>query len=98
MPGLKKWCAHPTRHVNDTKLGKCPSPPQGRHPILAQLARNIQTQYSRSIGMKQISLKEGDRLCKSCFYREPARNDKLYSSRGESMYMDYQEIEDNEDE
>ena len=97
MPCLKKWCAHPTRHVNDTKLEKCPSHPQSRHPISAQLARNIQTQYSRSIGMKKISLKEGDRLCKTCFYRERARFDKLYSSRSESMDMEYQAIEDNED-
>ena len=97
MPGLKKWCAHPTRHVNDTKVGKCPSYPKGYHPISAQLARNIQTQYGRSIGMKKISLKEGDRLCTTCYDRERGRFDKLYSSRGESMDMEYHSIEDNED-
>ena len=80
MPGSKKWCAHPTRHMNDTKAGKHPSYLQGHYPISAQLARNIQTQYSRSIGMKKISLKEGDRLCKTCYYRERARFNKLYSN------------------
>jgi hypothetical protein len=97
MPGLKKWCAHPTRHINDTKVGKRPSHPHGHHPISAHLARNIQTQYGRSIGMKKISLKEGDRLCTTCFYRERARFDKLYSSRGDSMDMEYRTIEDNDD-
>ena len=95
MPGSKKWCAHPTRHVNDTKIGRRPSHPQGHHPISAQLARNIQTQYCRSIGMKKIYLKEGDRLCKICYYRERARFDKLYSSQGESMEIDDQEIDEN---
>ena len=37
MPGLMKWCAHPTRYVNDTKVGKRPSHPKGHHPISAQL-------------------------------------------------------------
>ncbi|CAM4796483.1 unnamed protein product [Rotaria magnacalcarata] len=45
----------------------------------------MQKQYTRSIGMKKISLKEGDRLCKICYYRERARFEKLYSSQGESM-------------
>ena len=53
MPGLKKWCAHPTRHVNATKVGKHPSHPKGHHPKSAQIARNIQTQYGRSIEMKK---------------------------------------------
>ena len=52
--------------------------PQGHHPISAQLARNMQTQYTRSIRMKKISLKEGDRLCKLCYSRERARFNKLY--------------------
>ena len=47
--------------------------------------------------MKKISLKEGDRLCTTCYDREPSRIDKLYSIRGESMDMEYQSIEDNED-
>ena len=93
MPGLNKWCAHPTRHVNDTKVGNRPSHPKGNHSISAQLARNIQTQYSSSIGMRKMLLKEGDRLCTTCYDRERGGFDKLYSSRGESMDMEYQSIE-----
>ena len=97
MPFSKKWCAHPTRHLNDTKIGRHPLHPQGHHPISAQLARNMQIQYTRSIGMKKISLKEGDRLCKICCYRERARFDKLYSSQGESMDICDKEVQEDED-
>ena len=47
--------------------------------------------------MKKISLKEGDRLCTTCYDRERGRFDKLYTSRGESMDMEDESIEDNED-
>ena len=77
MTDSKKQCVHPTRHVNDTSIGRRQSHPRGHHPIFAQLARNIKTQYSRSIGMKKTSLNEGDRLCKAFYYRELARFDKL---------------------
>ncbi|CAF2229273.1 unnamed protein product [Rotaria magnacalcarata] len=94
MHSSKKWCAHPTRHLNDTKTGRRPSHPQGHHPISAPLANNMQKQYTRSIGMKKISLKEGDRLCKICYYRELARFEKLYSSPGESMEICDKEVQD----
>ena len=42
-------------------------------------------------------MKEGGRLCKICYYRERARFDKLYSSQGESMEVDGQEIDENVD-
>ncbi|CAF1405622.1 unnamed protein product [Rotaria magnacalcarata] len=85
MPDSKKWCIHPTRHVNDTSIGRRPSHPRGHHPISTQLVGNIKTQYSRSIGMKKTSLNEGDHLCKACYCRELARFDKLYSRQSESM-------------
>ena len=97
MPSSKRWCAHPSRHLNDTKIGRSPSHPQGYHPISVQLTRNMQTQYTRSRGMKKISLKEGDRLCKICYYSERARFDKLYSSQGESMEICDEEVQKNED-
>ena len=97
MSGLKKWCVHPTRHMNDTRIGRRPSHPQGHHPISAQLARNMQAQYSRSIGMSKISLKEGDLLCKVCYYRERARFDKLYSSQAESMDIGDEEEKEQQD-
>ena len=46
--------------------------------------------------MKEISLKE-DRLCTTCYDRECGRFDKLYSSRDESMDMEYQSTKDSED-
>ena len=76
IPGSKKWCAHLTRHVNDTKIRRQPSHTLDHHPISTLLARNIQTYYSRSIGMKKMFLKEDDRLYKTCYHRERARFDK----------------------
>ena len=79
------------------KLEEARQHPQGHHSISVQLARNMQTQYTRSIGMKKISLKEGDRLCKICYYRERARFDKLYSIQGESMEICDEEVQEDED-
>ena len=46
MPGLKKWCAHLTRHVNDTKVGKRPSHPKGRSsPNIGSVSK----EYTNSI-------------------------------------------------
>ena len=85
MSSLKRWCVHPTRHRDDTRIGLRPSHPEGHHPISAELARNLQEQWGRSIGTTEITLREGDRLCKVCFYTERARFDKLYQNEADSM-------------
>ncbi|CAF1651277.1 unnamed protein product [Adineta ricciae] len=84
----KKWCAHPTRHRHDTKIGQRPSHPIGHHPISDQLARNIQTYYRRSIGMSKIFVKQGDRLCKMCYYHERDRFEQIYSYQFEQKETD----------
>ena len=45
--------------------------------------------------MKKTYLKEGDRLCKICYYRERTRFNQLYSNQSESVEIDDQEIEEN---
>ena len=82
--------------MNDTRIERRSSHPLSHHPISAQLAKNIQAQYSCSIGMKTISLKEGDELCMACYYRKRARFDKLYSSQDEAMELVDQTIKENE--
>ena len=86
----KKWCAHPTRHRHETKIGQRPSHPTGHHPMSDQLAWNIRTYYRRSIGMSKISVKKGDRLCKTCYHHERNRFDLLYSYQVEPMETDSQ--------
>ena len=53
-----------------------------------RLARNMQAQYSRSIGTSKIRLNEGDLLCKACFYRERARLDSILSNPTDNMEID----------
>ena len=85
MSLLKSWCVHPTRHMNDMKLGLRPSRPRGHHPISAELARNLQARWSRPIGMTKIIVREGDLLCKVCYHRERDRFNKLYRTESESI-------------
>lgn len=85
MSASNNWCAHPIRHKDDTTIGRRPSHPEGHYPISAQLARNMQAQYRRSIGMSKVVLREGDCLCEVCYHGERARFDKLYPGQAESM-------------
>ena len=92
MSDSKKWCTHLTRHVNHIRSRRQPPHPLGYRPISAQLARNIQVRYSRTIVMKKISLRKGGRFCKTCYYHERTRFNKIYLSQGESMEVDDQKI------
>ena len=88
MTGAKKWCVHPVRHMNATKVGCRPSHPVGQYSISAQLARNMQTQYTRSIGTSKIRFNEGDLLCKVCFHNERGRLGSILAEAMDNMEID----------
>ena len=54
MSQLKRWCVHPTRHMNDTRLGLRPLHARDHHPTSAESARNLHARWSRSTGMTKI--------------------------------------------
>ena len=59
----------------------------------------MQRQYSRSIGTSKIPLKEGELLCKVCFYRERVRLNSLVLEPTDNMEIDESDdVEFNQDE
>lgn len=77
-PRLIRWCAHPTRHINCTKIGYKTTHPKGKRIVKNKLAYYIQTQYRRSIGSTKVTIKEGDYLCTSCYELENNKMNKKY--------------------
>ena len=96
MTNAKKRCVHPMRHLSGTKIGQRLSHSVGHHSIPGQLARTMQKQNRRSIGMSKIRIKEGDLLCKVWFYCERDRLDSLLSVSKDDMEINDHVLPHNE--
>ena len=66
-PQLVRWCAHPYRHENCTKIGRAVSHPRGQRQVKKRLAGFVCDRYRRNIGGSKVSVKETDYFCSTCY-------------------------------
>ena len=79
-PRLVRWCAHPIRHSNYTKVGCKTNHPKRKGVMRQKLASFIQTRYRSSIGNAKIKIKEDDHLCTRYYNFENNKVDKKYGA------------------
>ncbi|CAF0925691.1 unnamed protein product [Rotaria sordida] len=64
---LVKWCAHPSRHKNCTKVDRSINHPKGKRSVRTRLANSICKRYRRIIGDTKVIIKGSDYLYNTCY-------------------------------